>query len=48
MKMNTSFVLAMVVVVLSCAGYSDAATLGTIEYNYSGPVPGPIVGGGFS
>ncbi len=48
MKKEIAFVLAMVIVVLSCAGYSNAAVLGTIEYNYSGRVHGPIVSGELS
>ena len=36
MKKERVFVLAMVVTVLSCAGYSNATVLGTIEYNRAG------------
>ena len=36
MKKKTAFVLAIAVVVLSCAGYSSATVLGTIEYNRAG------------
>lgn len=36
MTKKTAFVLAMVVTVLSCAGYSNATVLGTIEYNGAG------------
>ena len=48
MKTKTSFVFPVAVVVLSCVGLTNAAVLGTIEYNYSGRVPGPIVGGELS
>ena len=36
MKKKTVFVLAIAVVVLSCAGYSNATVLGTIESNGAG------------
>jgi len=36
MKKKTVFVLAMVVAVLSCAGYSNATVVGTIEYSRAG------------
>ena len=36
MKKETVFVLAMAVIVLSCAGYSNATVLGTIESNRAG------------
>jgi len=36
MRKKIAFALAMVVAVLSCAGYSKATVLGTIEYNRAG------------
>ncbi len=36
MRKKTVFVLSMLAVVLFCVGYSNAAVLGTIEYNRAG------------